>query len=97
MTKADNKIRPSLSKISSVPLIGKRIPMKLGDRRQSERTRLQDKAPFWYQGLATDVYANWASLEAAFLIQFALAAPKEVDPTWFLNLALNLKQRVAAL
>lgn len=57
------------------------------------RTHLRDKALIWYQGLAADVRGNWESLEAAFLIRFALVIRKEVNQTRFLNLVFNFRQR----
>ena len=57
------------------------------------RSRLRDKALLWYRDLTAEVRGNWQSLEAAFLVRFALVPRKEADQTWFLNLVLNLKQR----
>ena len=57
------------------------------------RTRLRDKALFWYQNLAAEVRGNWESVEAAFLTRFALVPRKEVDQTRFLNLVFNFRQR----
>ncbi len=70
---------------------------KLTATRVIFRTHLRDKALLWYHGLNAETRANWQLLETAFLSQFTLTAPKEVDPTWFLNLALNLRQRCRSI
>ena len=94
--RADNKTRPNLLKTSLFAIDGQAYTdeaRKQTATRVIFRTRLRDKALFWYQNLAAEVRGNWESVEAAFLTRFALVPRKEVDQTRFLNLVFNFRQR----